>query len=256
MKSMYFRWQKAQINTVDIDYTNSSGDDLFTSDYNGTGNGAYSSTSAAIFASGESGSIGVTIGSTTETISVDDTTTLAGLASSIDALDGVSAYIVQIGTEAAVGSDGYQLFVQADTAGQFQGGDRFSLDFSNISHDGGTDATTNEQAATNATATIAGQTITSATNSFEAIDGITINAVSTGTATATVALDTSAMAAKVSTFVDAYNSMVNHHRGGSLVLVRIKPLSRLVGLLGKVCHVSFNSVWPPSSHQTSVVLWA
>lgn len=200
---------KAQINTVDIDYTNSSGDDLFTSDYNGTGNGAYSSTSAAIFASGESGSIGVTIGSSTETISVDDTTTLAGLASSIDALDGVSAYIVQIGTEAAVGSDGYQLFVQADTAGQFQGGDKFSLDFSNISHDGGTDAsTTNEQAATNATATIAGQTVTSATNSFQAIDGITINAVATGTATATVALDTSAMAAKVSTFVDAYNSMV------------------------------------------------
>ena len=202
---------KAQINTVDIDYTNSSGDDLFTSDYNGTGNGAYSSTSEAIFASGESGSIGVTIGASTETISVDDTTTLAELASSIDALDGVSAYIVQVGTEAAVGSDGYQLFVQADTAGQFQGGDRFSLDFSNISHDGGTDSsTTNEQAATNATATIAGQTVTSATNSFEAIDGITINAVSTGTATATVALDTSAMAAKVSTFVDAYNSMVTY----------------------------------------------
>ena len=202
---------KAQINTIDIDYTNSSGDDLFTSDYNGLGIGAYSSTSSAIFASGESGSIGVTIGASSETISVDDTTTLAGLASSIDALDGVSAYIVQVGTEAAVGSDGYQLFVQADTAGQFQGSDRFSLDFSNISHDGGTDSsTTNEQAATNATATIAGQTITSATNSFEAIDGITVNAVSTGTATATVALDTSSMAAKVSTFVDAYNSMVTY----------------------------------------------
>ena len=200
---------KAQINTVDIAYTNSSGDDLFTSDYNGTGNGAYSSTSAAIFASGESGTIDVTIGTSSESITVDDTTTLAELASSLDELDGISAYIVQIGTEAAVGSDGYQLFVQADTAGQFQGGNRFSIDFSNISHDGGTGASsTVEQAASNATATIAGQVITSATNSFEAIDGITINAVSTGTATATVALNKTAMAAKVNTFVEAYNSMV------------------------------------------------
>ena len=202
---------KAQINTVDIDYTNSSGDDLFTSDYynDGTNVGTYSSSTAALFDTNESGSISVTVGATSSSVSVDGTTTLAELASSIDAIDGVSAYIVQVGTEAAVGSDGYQLFVQADTAGKFQGGDKFSLDFSNISHDGGTDSsTTNEQAATNATATIAGQTVTSATNSFEVIDGITINAVSTGTATATVALDTSAMAAKVSTFVDAYNSMV------------------------------------------------
>ena len=68
---------------------------------------------------------------------------------------------------------------------------------------------TSEQAATNAIASIAGQTVTSATNSFEAIDGVTINAVSTGTATATVALNKSAMADKVNTFVSAYNSMVS-----------------------------------------------
>ena len=201
---------KAQIHTVDIDYTNSSGDDIFSTDFYGdsTNVGAYSSTSSAIFASGESGDITLTIGSDTETVSVDDTTTLASLASSIDALDGVSAYIVQIATEAAVGSDGYQLFVQADTAGKFQGGDRFSIDFSTMSDSSGS-SDTSEQAATNAIATIAGQTVTSATNSFEAIDGVTINAVSTGTATATVALNTSAMADKVNTFVEAYNSMVS-----------------------------------------------
>jgi len=201
---------KAQINTVDIDYTNSGGDDIFSTDFYGDGTniGAYSSTTDAIFASGEAGNISITIGADTETISVDDTTTLAELTSSINALDGVSAYIVQIATEAAVGSDGYQLFVQADTAGKFQGGDRFSFDYSSMTDSTGS-SDTSEQAATNATATIAGQTITSATNSFEAIDGVTINAVSTGTATATVALNTSAMASKVSTFVDAYNSMVN-----------------------------------------------
>jgi flagellar hook-associated protein 2 len=200
---------KAQIHTADIDYTNSSGDSIFSTDYYGdsTNIGAYSSTTDAIFASGEAGDITLTIGDDTETVSVDDTTTLAELASSIDELDGVSAYIVQIGTEAAVGSDGYQLFIQAESAGKFEGGDQFSLDFTTLTDSTGS-SDTSEQAATNATATIAGQTITSATNSFEAIDGVTINAVSTGTATATVALDTSSMAAKVSTFVDAYNSMV------------------------------------------------
>ena len=202
---------KAQINTVDIDISsNSGGSSLFTSDYYGDGTnvGTYSSTSTALFDSNESGSIAVTVGATSTDVSVDSTTTLSELAASIDAIDGISAYIVQVGTEAALGSDGYQLFVQADTAGKFQGGDRFSLDFTDLDVSAGV-STTNEQAATNATATMAGQTITSATNSFEAIDGVTINAVSTGTATATVALNTSAMAAKVSTFVDAYNSMVS-----------------------------------------------
>ena len=80
---------KAQIHTVDINYTNSGGDTIFSSDFYGdsTNVGAYSSTSSAIFASGESGDITLTIGSDTETVSVDDTTTLASLASSIDALD-------------------------------------------------------------------------------------------------------------------------------------------------------------------------
>ena len=69
---------KAQIHTVDIDYTNSSGDDIFSTDFYGdsTNVGAYSSTTSAIFGSGESGDITITIGSDTETVSVDDTTTL------------------------------------------------------------------------------------------------------------------------------------------------------------------------------------
>ena len=124
MKSMYFRWQKPKSIRLILTIPTPVGmicSPVITMERE-TGLTVVHQRNVA---SGESGSIGVTIGSTTETISVDDTTTLAGLASSIDALDGVSAYIVQIGTEAAVGSDGYQLFVQADTAGQFQGGDRF-----------------------------------------------------------------------------------------------------------------------------------
>ena len=124
---------KAQINTVDIDIsTNSGGSSIFNSDYYGDGTniGAYSSTSTALFDSNETGTFSVTVGDTSTNISVDATTTLGDLASSINAVDGLSAYVVQIGTEAALGSDGYQLFVQADTAEV--SGDRFSLDFDDL----------------------------------------------------------------------------------------------------------------------------
>jgi len=167
----------------------------------------FSSTSDAIFATGEAGAVSITVEGTTEAIAVDDTTTLAGLTSSINDIEGVSAYIVQTATEEATGADAFQLFVQADTAGLYEGSDRFSFDFTGLTASTGSD--TAIQSGTNASATIAGQTITSATNKFEAIDGITINAVSTGTAVATVALDTTAMSDKVNTFVEAYNGMVS-----------------------------------------------
>lgn len=167
----------------------------------------FASSSTAIFGSGEAGSFEITVDGTAEDIAVDDTTTLAGLASSINDIDGVSAYVVQIATEEATGSDEFQLFVQADTAGLYEGAERFTFDFSGLTASSGSD--TELQAGVNGSATIAGQTITSATNKFEAIDGITINAVSTGTSIATVALDSTAMSDKVSTFVDAYNGMVS-----------------------------------------------
>ncbi len=180
----------AQINNLTVDGTTS-----------------FSSTSAAIFTSGEAGSISITVeDGSAESISVDDSTTLASLASSIDDIDGVNAYIVQTATEEATGADAYQLFVQAETAGLFEGGNRFSFDFTGLTASTGSD--TAIQSASNASATIAGQTITSATNKFTAIDGIEINAVDTGVAVATVALDSSAMADKVNTFVEAYNDMV------------------------------------------------
>ncbi len=167
----------------------------------------YESTSAAIFASGESGTIGITINGSEETVAVTDSTTVADLASSLDDIDGITAYIVQIQDDSATGTDEFQLFVQADTAGQYEGGDRIDFDFSNLTATAGSD---NElQAGTNATATIAGQSITSATNTFTAIDGIDITAVTTGRATVSVALDTDAMATKVETFVNAYNSILS-----------------------------------------------
>ncbi len=172
------------------------------------GTTSFASSSTAIFASGESGSISVTVdGGTAETISVDDTTTLTELASSINDIDGISAYIVQTATEEATGADAFELFVQADSAGLHEGGDRFTFTYTGLTASTASD--TELQGASNASATIAGQTVTSATNKFESIDGIEINAVTTGTATATVALDTSAMADKVKTFVDTYNDMVS-----------------------------------------------
>ena len=179
------------------------------------GTTSFASVSTALFASGEAGSFDITVEGTAETITVDDTTTLAQIASSINDVDGISAYIVQTATEEATGADAFQLFIQAETAGLYEGGDRFSFDFTGLTVSSGSD--TAIQAATNATATIAGQTVTSATNKFEVIDGIAFNAVSTGTSVATVALDTSTMADKVNTFVEAYNGMVSFIAANSTI---------------------------------------
>jgi len=168
----------------------------------------FESTSTAIFDSSERGEISVTVDDgTAVTVSVDSTTTLADLAGDLDDLDGISAYIVHIQDDSDTGTEEYQLFVQAEDAGEHEGGERFSIDFSSLTHTVGTDDEL--QAAQNATATIAGQTVYSSSNTFSIIEGIDITAVSTGTATASISLDTTSMATKVETFVDAYNAVIS-----------------------------------------------
>ena len=168
----------------------------------------FSAVTDTVFGTGESGSFSVALnGGTATSITYDDTTTWADIKDGIDAIDGISAYIVQLEEDDDTGTgDVFKLFIQSDTAGLNEGSQRIAFDFSGLdSSSSGT--TSNMQSGANASATIAGETITSDTNVFSVIDGIDVTALSTGTVTITAALDTSAMATKVETFVNAYNDI-------------------------------------------------
>ena len=166
-----------------------------------------SATTGGIFTN--SGNVQVTLnGGTAVDIAVDATTTLTSVASQINNIEGITAYVVQ--TEEADdtgGSDVFKMVIQADDTGQDAGGDRISItdtfgEGSNI---------TNEQAAQNAVIDVSGTTITSDSNTITAVDGLTIVAEKEDTTsyTTTLALDTSAMASKVSAVVDAFNAVVS-----------------------------------------------
>lgn len=169
--------------------------------------GEFSSRSTAIFSAGEAGTLTFSVNGTDTDIDVDDTTTLSELASLINEVDGISAYVVQTATEAATGSDKFSLIIQADDSGEYQGGSRYTITSSLTA--GQTGSFDNTQAATNASITVAGTNIESASNTITAIDGLTIVANDTGSATATVSLDTTAMANKVQDVVEAYNAVVS-----------------------------------------------
>jgi flagellar hook-associated protein 2 len=174
-------------------------------------NGAetFSALTDKAFGPGESGSFDVSINGTATTITYDDTTTWSDIRDDIDDIEGITAYIVQLEEDDDTGTgDVFKLFIQSDTAGLDSGSQRIAFDFNGL--DGSsTGATRNMQDGAVAEATIAGETIKSDSNVFSVIDGIDITAVSAGTVTITAALDTSAMAAKVETFVNAYNDILN-----------------------------------------------
>ena len=172
------------------------------------GSDTFSAVTDTVFGTGESGSFEISLnGGTGTSITYDDTTTWGDLKDDIDDIDGISAYIVQLEEDDDLGTgDVFKLFIQADSAGLSEGSQRISFDFSSLDSSS-TGATSDMQSGANASATIAGETITSDSNTFSVIDGIDITASSTGTVNIAVALDTSAMAAKVQTFVNAYNDI-------------------------------------------------
>jgi len=167
----------------------------------------WSSATDTIFSG--AGDVSITLdGGTAETISVTTTTTLSDFAGQLNALDGITAYVVQVEeADETGGSDRFSLVVQADETGQNAGGARIAVsdDFSG----GSTDSEI--QAATNALVDVGGTRIESASNTITSIEGMTINAkrVDATSYTTTIALDTSAMADKVSGIVDAFNSIVS-----------------------------------------------
>jgi len=167
----------------------------------------FSAVTDTVFGTGESGSFAVSLNGTATTITYDDTTTWGDIKDDIDEIDGISAYVVQLEEDDDTGTgDVFKLFIQSDTAGLNEGSQRISFDFTNLDSSS-SGSTSDMQSGSNASATIAGETITSDTNVFSVIDGIDVTAVSTGTVSITAALDSSAMATKVETFVNAYNDI-------------------------------------------------
>jgi flagellar hook-associated protein 2 len=85
--------------------------DLFELDTGAGATSSFSSATTAIFASGESGTVDISLNGTTTNISVDDTTTLTQMASKINAIDGITAYVVQTATSEDTGADAFSLVV-------------------------------------------------------------------------------------------------------------------------------------------------
>jgi flagellar hook-associated protein 2 len=169
----------------------------------------WETTTEAIFSG--SGTITLSVSGTDTDITVDASTSLSDLASDINDIDGVSAYIVQTkdADSHSGGVDAFTLVIQADDAGEYSSGTAGArIEISDDLSD--SLSLNNVQAASNAIVDISGVTVESESNTITAIDGLTIKATEEGvTSTVTVALDSSAMADKVQTFVTAYNSVVS-----------------------------------------------
>lgn len=147
------------------------------------------------------GNFSVTVGGVTTNVAVtaanDD---LDSFAKSLDAVPGISAYIIDTG--ATVGR--YRLMVSGDKTGA---ANAVSFDGSGLT--GPSPTFTNTADAVDAEIDLSGITLTSSTNKFDtAIPGIEIDLVKTGAAeTITVSEDGSAMRQKLADVIDAYNAL-------------------------------------------------
>lgn len=139
----------------------------------------------------------------TQSISIDASTTLEGLAASINALGGgATASVVNLGTEA---SPDYRLRLASD-----QTGTENAVSITNDDTDISVAVT---QAALNASFSVSGfaTAVTRSSNVVtDVIPGVTLNLVSTGgPTTVAVATDDTAVADKVESVVSAYNDLIN-----------------------------------------------
>ncbi|HBG46168.1 MAG TPA: hypothetical protein DDW94_04170 [Deltaproteobacteria bacterium] len=139
-----------------------------------------------------------------QTVSVDSTTTLAGLRDSINALDaGVSATVVNEGT----GANPYRLVLTSDTTGT---GGAVTI----TQNDTTLAFSTTLQAAQNASVTVDGITFTRSTNSVsDIITGVSLDltvADPLKTITLTVSRDSEEIGKKVKAIVDAYNGVASY----------------------------------------------
>jgi flagellar hook-associated protein 2 len=167
-----------------------------------------SQTDGGLFSAVET--ITISVNGTDTDIEVDTDTTLSGLAGLINQVSGVTAYVVQTSAAASSSSgDAFSLIVQSDDTGlTTSGAQRIAL----TSSEGSLSSVQSGQNSVIRVGGASGNTITSSSNTITAIQGLTITAESVDASndyTSTVSLDSSAMAAKVSAVVDAFNGIVS-----------------------------------------------
>src|SRR5881296_3338046 len=147
---------------------------------------------------------------TVQSVAVDATTTLAGLASAINALDaGVTASAVNLGTAS---SPDFRLEIASRATG--------ATSTVTVTHDDTALAVQTAQAGQNAQFTVSGfsGTFERESNTFgDVLSGVTLTLRDRGTATVTVADDADKITAKVKTLVAAFDDVVNFVAGQSQV---------------------------------------
>lgn len=167
-----------------------------------------SATTSGIFDS--TGTVDITLNGDVTNISVDTSTTLTSLASDINDIDGITAYIVKTQDADDTGTDEFVLVIQADDTGEDAGAQRITYgqtgSFSEVV------TGESKQTAQNAQIIVGGTTLESASNVFTSIEGMTITAQKEEPATSyttTLAMDTAAMAEKISNVVEAVNGIIS-----------------------------------------------
>jgi flagellar hook-associated protein 2 len=154
------------------------------------------------------GTLGVTLAGTTTSVDITATDTLEDIASKLNSVTGVSAYVLNTGEAGTP----YKLVVQSEESGATN---TLDLDVSGLT--GGTEALafTQKSAAEDAWIQVNGIDLYSKTNSFEGqIPGLDIESTEVGTAPiqVTVARDETAMLEKVKSFITAYNDVVTYYK--------------------------------------------
>jgi len=182
--------------TFEVDVTQLAKADLHVSQ------GFSSKTATGVLATGD---LAVTFEGVTTNITIDGTTTLTGLASDLNDIDGITAYVMNTGDAVSP----YKLVVTSSKTGADYG---ITLDTSGLS--GGTSPVfTQRTTAQDAELTINGESVTSATNEVSGvIQGVTfdLTGLTSSTETVTVAADTTAIEGKIKSFVDAYNAVLDN----------------------------------------------
>ncbi len=156
------------------------------------------------------GTLSVTVAGETTELEFDSEVTLSSMASALDEVDGISAFILDTGDA----STPYKLVVLGNDTGE---DNAISFDTSGMS--GGTTPTFTEQvSAQNAEVTVNGIEISSADNTLDdVIPGLDLSLTqeTTEAVSVTINRDDEAMMDKVETFVDAWNELRIFHGASS-----------------------------------------
>jgi len=152
------------------------------------------------------GTLSLTYAGTTTSVTIDSTnSSLTEVASALDAIEGVSAYVLNTGAD----SEPFKLVVQGEDTGS---DNTIEIDASALS--GGTALTFTEQrSAADAEIEINGITVVDSDNSFgSAIPGLDIDIYQTNASAenVTVALDTDKIEQNVQGIVNSYNDIVTY----------------------------------------------